>query len=207
MNTQPAIKPFFSLPEALIAETRVTASALVVLILFGFAISTARPEAVNGLLKMFTDSAAEMGLYQTDGGALMATILANNLLSLLLVIAVGLIPFLHLPALSLGLNAMLIGGLAAYYRRSGLGLPAYLAGTLPHGVTELSALTLSCAAGLYLCRATTYASIGRLSARTVARTLSECLRVYTHWIVPLLVISAALEAFVTPLLLDLFLSA
>lgn len=205
MNEQPAIKPFFALPNALWAEVRVTASAFFILVLFGFGISSLRPESVDALLVTFTNAAAEIGLYQTQGGALMATILANNLLSLLVVIAVGLFPIVHLPALSLGLNAMLIGGLAAYYQRSGLGLAAYLAGTIPHGVTELTALVLSCAAGLYLCRATTYATLGHVDARMVARTLGECLRVYTHWVVPLLIISAALEAYVTPLILGYFL--
>ncbi len=205
MSLRASLKSFFSLPQALWEETRVTGAALVVLICVGFAIATFRPEWVEPMLRAFTDAAAEMGLYQASNWNLMAVILANNLLTLLTVIAAGLLPLLHLPALSLGLNALLIGGLGAFYQRSGLGLAAYLAGTLPHGVAELSALALSCAAGLYLCRATTYALLGRVDRKTVSRTLGECLRVYTHWIVPLLIVSAALEAFVTPLIFGQFL--
>lgn len=205
MNSRASFKAFFALPQALWAEARITAGAFAALVVIGFAVATVRPESVEPLLRMFTDVAAEMGIYQVKGGILMATILANNLLSLLMVIAVGLLPFLHFSAFSLGLNALLLGGLAAFYRREGLGLAAYFAGVIPHGITELAAMVLSCAAGLYLCRATTYATLGRVDRRTISRTLGECLRVYTHWIVPLLIVSAALEAFVTPLIFSRFL--
>ena len=205
MNGQTSIKAFFALPPPLWAQIRTTAAAFGLLIAIGFALGTLRPESVDPLLRLFTTAAASAGLYQVNGAALMATILANNLLSLLVIIAVGLVPFLRLSAFSLGLNAMLIGGLAAYYRRSGLGLAAYFAGTLPHAFTELAALILACAAGFYLCRAVGGVVFGDGSSRTVARTLSECLRVYTHWVVPLLIVSAFLEAFVTPLIFGQFL--
>ncbi len=205
MNAPRSVKAFFALPAPLWEETWKTAAAFALLIGIGYSLAAARPESVDPLLRMFTDAAASMGIYQVEGGMLMATILANNLLALLMAISAGLIPVLHLPALSLGLNAMLIGGLAAYYSRSGLGMAAYLAGSLPHGITESAALVLACAAGLYVCRATTYAVMGRVDRKTVARTLSECLRAYTHWIVPLLILSAALEAFVTPLIFGRFL--
>ncbi len=204
MNNR-ALKSYFALPQALWAEVRITAAAFAALLVIGFSVATLRPESIDPLLRMFTDAAADMGVYTVEGSVLMTTILANNLLSLLTVVALGLIPMLHLSALSLGVNALLLGGLAAFYRREGLGLASYFAGTLPHGVTELTALVLSCASGLYLCRATTYAVLGRVDRQTVSRTLNECLRVYTHWIVPLLIVSAALEAFVTPLIFSRFL--
>ena len=116
MSLRASLKSFFSLPQALWEETRVTGAALVVLICVGFAIATFRPEWVEPMLRAFTDAAAEMGLYQASNWNLMAVILANNLLTLLTVIAAGLLPLLHLPALSLGLNALLIGGLGAFYQ-------------------------------------------------------------------------------------------
>jgi uncharacterized membrane protein SpoIIM required for sporulation len=39
----------------------------------------------------------------------------------------------------------------------------------------------------------------------VARVLSESLRCFTRWIVPLTIVSSALEAFVTPLVFSRFL--
>ena len=200
-----SLKAYFALPAPLWEETWKTAVSFLLLIMVGYTLAAMCPESVDPLMRLFTGAAASAGMYQVKGGVLMATILSNNLLTLLVAISVGLIPLLHLSALSLGLNAMIIGALAAYYRRSGLGLAAYLAGTLPHGVTEGAALVLACAAGLYVCRATTYAMLGRVDRRMVARTLGEVLRAYTHWVVPLLVLSAALEAFVTPLIFGRFL--
>ncbi len=206
MKTRAAVRAFFALPRALWEEARITAGAFAVLIAVGFTVATMRPESLDPLLRVLTDATAEAGVYAVDGTVLMTTILANNLLVLLAAIAVGLVPLLHLSALSLGINALFYGGLAAfYYSREDLGLAAFLAGTLPHGLIELSALVLSCAAGLYLCRATTYAVLGHVDARMVGRTLGECLRVYTHWVVPLLILSAFLEAFVTPLIFGEFL--
>ena len=205
MNEQTSLKSFFALPPVLWGMSRTTAAAFGLLVAIGFALGTLRPESVDPLLRMFTSAAASTGFYQVQGAVLMATILANNLLSLLLIIAVGLVPFLRLSAFSLGVNAMLIGGLAAYYRRAGLGLAAFFAGTLPHAFTELTALVLACAAGLYLCRAVSNTVVGNGNAKVVSAILSQCLRVYTHWVVPLLVISAFLEAFVTPLIFNLFL--
>lgn len=205
MNVSRSLKSYFALPAPLWEETWKTGVSFLLLVMAGYAFAAARPESLDPLLRLFTGVAASSGMYQVKGGVLMATILSNNLLALLVAISAGLIPLLHLSALSLGLNAMMIGALASYYRRSGLGLAAYLAGTLPHGVTESAALVLACAAGLYVCRATTYAALGRVNRKTVARTLGECLRAYTHWIVPLLILSAALEAFVTPLIFGRFL--
>ncbi|MBQ9459496.1 MAG: stage II sporulation protein M [Oscillospiraceae bacterium] len=183
----------------------VTAASFLLLIGIGFALAYVRPGSLDPLLVQFTGAAAEIGLYQVTGWHLMLTILSNNFLALLLAIALGMIPFLHLPALVLGFNSLLIGALGAYYLRSGRGLAAYLAGTLPHGIAEGAALVLSCAAGLYVCRATTWSLAGRVDAKTVARVLSEGLRCFTRWVVPLAVLSSLLEAFVTPLLFSRFL--
>lgn len=205
MNEQTTLKSFFALPSVLWGMVRTTAAAFGLLVAIGFVFGTLSPESVDPLLRTFTNAAASAGFYQVSGAPLMATILANNLLSLLLIIAAGLLPFLRLSALSLGVNAMLIGGLAAYYRRAGLGLAAFFAGTLPHAFTELTALVLACSAGFYLCRAVSNTLLGNGNAKAVSTVLSQCLRVYTHWVVPLLVISAFLEAFVTPLIFNRFL--
>ena len=200
-----SLRAYFALPPHLLERVRTTAGAFAVLVALGFTAGMLRPEAVEPLMRIFVNAAASAGLYEVEGVSLMATILSNNLLSLLSAIAMGLVPFVHLPAMELGVNAMLIGGLGAFYVREGLGLPAYLAGTVPHGVFELPALVIACACGLYLCRAVTNTILGKGNARAVATVLSQCLRVYVHYVFPLLTISAFLEAFVTPLLLSRFL--
>ncbi|MFR6395338.1 MAG: stage II sporulation protein M [Oscillospiraceae bacterium] len=69
----------------------------------------------------------------------------------------GLIPFLRLPALTLGTNGAILGLFAGYYMRQNISLLKYLLGILPHGIFELTALILSAAMGLYLCSTVTNA--------------------------------------------------
>lgn len=205
MSEQHPVRAYFALPPRLLSQLHTTAAAFILLILCGFTLSSIRPESVLPLMRLFTQAAAEAGLYEVEGSVLMVTILSNNLLSLLTAAALGLIPFLYFPALELGVNALMIGGLAAFYQKEGPGLAAFFAGTVPHAVFELPALVISCSCGLYLCRVVTNTILGKGNARAVATVLSQCLRVYVHYVFPLLTISAFLEAFVTPLLLSRFL--
>ena len=204
MKNSVLLRDFFLLSPALLLHILRAGAAFLILLLIGFFAGLLRPELTEPMLRLYTGTAADAGLYQVESGALMATILANNLLSALAPIAVGLIPFLYLSAFSLGLNAVIFGALAAYYQTSGLGLPAYLAGTLPHGVAELPALVISCGAGLYLCETVTGRVLGRDSAPPAPQALGEALKAYTHWVAPLLLIASALEAFVTPRIFALF---
>ncbi|MBO4914211.1 MAG: stage II sporulation protein M [Oscillospiraceae bacterium] len=204
MNGRDALKSFYFIPDSLLELIRNTAISFVLLIAIGYALGFMRPGSLDALMTTFTGAAAEIGLYQVSDWQLMLTILSNNLFALLFTIAIGLIPFLHLSALVLGLNALMIGALGVYYVQKGFGIVAYLAGTLPHGIVESIALVMSCAAGLYSCRASTWGILGRIEGKTVAKALGSSLRVFTRWVVPLTVISAALEAYVTPLFLSRF---
>ena len=181
--------------------------AFLALMAIGFAAGLLRPESTFPLMERFSLAAAEAGMYELDSGALMLTLLVTNLLTCLLAIAVGLVPFLRLTALFLGMNALLLGAFAAWYAQSGPGLAAYLAGTAPHGLTELSALTLCCGAGLYLCDCVTLRMLGRESGPTAASALGRCLRLFLRYAAPLLALSALLEAYVTPRLFALFYTA
>lgn len=180
------------------------AIAFPALLVIGFAAGLARPEITDGVLTVFTNNIASAGFYEFDAGTLMAALLLSNMVSALMPIVIGLVPFLRLPAFPLGLNALLMGALAAYYQRSGFGLAAYLAGTLPHGITEIAALACSCGAGLYLCDTLTDRMRGRKEEPSAAQALSECIRVYTRRVVPLLIFSAVIEAYVTPRIFALF---
>lgn len=196
---------FFALPTPLLEQIRVTAGAFLVLVLVGFLVGTARPAALTPLLNIFGDMVEATGLADISGAELAETIFANNLFALLTAICMGFLPYIRLSALELGLNALLLGGFAAHYQRSGIGLSAYLAGTLPHGVTELSALVIACASGLYLCRAVTDRFRRKEDAMPVREALGGCMRAYVRWIAPLLLISALLETFVTPRIFERFL--
>ena len=130
-----------------------TAAAFGVLGLLGFAAGMIFPDMAQQTLQNFAAQVEQLGL--TDDvpqSQMMATLFFNNITASLLSMLYGLIPFLPLSALALGTNALMLGAFAAIYQQQGIGLGVYVLGVLPHGIFELSALILSCALGLLICR-------------------------------------------------------
>ena len=78
-----------------------------------------------------------------------------------------------------------------------------MAGLVPHGIFEIPALLLSLAAGLCLCR-----NINRYircnEKGMMKPLLLDLLRVVGLLVVPLLTLAAVMEAYVTPLAMQLF---
>ena len=157
-----------------------TAAAFGVLVLLGFAAGMIFPDMAQQTLQNFAAQA--------------------SLLSMLY----GLIPFLPLSALALGTNALMLGAFAAIYQQQGIGLGVYVLGVLPHGIFELSALILSCALGLLLCRTGTERILKKSDTPFFRRVL-DCIRVFLTFSVPLLLVAALIETYVTPALLNLVL--
>ena len=182
-----------------------TAAAFGVLTLLGFAVSLARPELAQQTLQNFAAQVEQLGL--TDDvpqSQMMATLFFNNITASLLSMLYGLIPFLPLSALALGTNALMLGAFAAIYQQQGIGLGVYVLGVLPHGIFELSALILSCALGLLICRTGTERILKKSDTPFFRRVL-DCIRVFLTFSVPLLLVAALIETYVTPALLNLVL--
>ena len=128
----------------------------------------------------------------------------NNLRAMVLSVLYGFIPFIYLPALSLGVNALLLGLFAAYFLNNGISMLAYLGGILPHGIFELPALVISLACGIYLCsRINQY--VRKNTRGIMAPTLKNIVRVLALTVLPLLAVAAAVEAYVTPAVMQFFL--
>lgn len=199
------LRACFAIPAPLRDQIRITAAAFIVLAVVGYVGQLLFPDALTPLFDLLSALAVDTGAVEADGGELMVGILVNNLSALFLAMLLGLIPFLRLPAMELGLNATLFGAMGSYYRQNGMSLAAYLAGTLPHGITELSALVLSCAAGLHICRTVTDSLLRRGEKGAAGQAVRDGLLLYARFIVPLLLISAFIEAFLTPALLARFL--
>ena len=125
-------------------------------------------------------------------------LLANNWRAMLMPVLLGFIPFLFLPLLTLAANGGLLGMMAPWLQRNGMGLTVYLAGILPHGILELPALVLSAACGVYLCR-----NMGRILFRSeraepLVELVSNLLRVMLLLVFPMVAAAAVLEVYVTP---------
>ena len=185
-------------------EARRAAIVAPLLALVGFAAAWFFPQLtdhVMGVLEQAIDSAGLSSVTETRDMA--AAIFANNLTAAFSAILWGLVPFAYLAAFPLGFNFFLIGALGAYYVRSGSSLGVYLVGILPHGIFELPALCLSLAAGLCLCQ-----NINRYIRKNekgiMTPLLLNILRVTGLVVIPLLVVAAIMESYVTPAVMQLF---
>ena len=166
------------------------------------------PDITVTVIRAFNEVVADSGIVRDDGSFSALALFGNNLRAMVLSTLYGFIPFLYLPALSMGVNAILLGMVASSVNGQWLLLAA---GILPHGIFELPALVLFCAAGLYLCSRVTARVRGDKEVR-ILRTLSEVstlflyviLRVTGLVVIPLLVVAAIMESYVTPAVMQLF---
>lgn len=182
---------------------RMAAIVFAALIVLTFAAGLLLPRQAEGIVELFAQVMYESGVLDTEGSVQVLALFLNNLRAAALSALYGLIPFLFLPALPLGINAMVIGLFAAYYVQNGMSLLTFLAGVLPHGIFELPALVLGIALGLCLCRGLTD-YVRKNTKGVMVPLFQNLLRVFAFWIVPLLAAAAILETYVTPIILQWF---
>ena len=191
--------------RGLAGEAKRSAVVFFLLVLLAFGLCAALPALRDTLVELAVSSLG--GLAAVDGSGRLSPVLLfqNNLRACGMIMLYGLVPFILLPALSLGLNAMILGVLAAWYLSEGLPLSAYFAALIPHGVFELPAVILAFAVGLYASGQVT----GRIRRREGCRSVTECLRLMGRTLtlvqLPLLAVAALAEAYVTPLIAAAFL--
>lgn len=178
-----------------------TAAAFLVLLVLAYIAGRLFPDIPATVISAFNEDIAGSGIVQEDGSFNVLALFANNLRAMVLGILYGFIPFLYLPALALGVNAAILGMLASLIDGQWLLLAA---GILPHGIFELPALFLSLAAGLCLCK-NINAYIRKNEKGIMKPLLLNILRVTGLVVIPLLVIAAVMETYVTPALMQLFL--
>ena len=177
-----------------------TAVAFLVLVVLSYIAGRLFPEISATILTYFNEVVADSGIVRDDGSFSALALFGNNLRAMMLSTLYGFIPFLYLPALSMGVNAILLGMVASSVNGQWLLLAA---GILPHGIFELPALCLSLAAGLCLCQ-----NINRYIRRNekgiMKPLLLNILRVTGLVVIPLLVVAAIMESYVTPAVMQLF---
>ena len=175
----------------------ITGGAFAALIVLAFAVGLIFPAVPAQVLTLFSQQMADAGVVSESGSISVPALLWNNLRAMVLSVLYGFIPFIYLPALSLGL-------FAAYFLNNGISMLAYLGGILPHGIFELPALVISLACGIYLCsRINQY--VRKNTRDIMAPTLKNIVRVLALTVLPLLAVAAAVEAYVTPAVMQFFL--
>jgi len=185
--------------DGLAWEFKRSAIAFAVLVLLAFGACMAFPALLDRAIQFLLDTMGGMEVLNEDGSLSAPALFLNNFQATAMTMTYGLLPFIQLPAMALGLNAVLLGILAAWYLTNGYSLLAYLAALLPHGVFELPALVFAFAVGLYVC--------GQLTRRCRrdenALSLWNCIILISEALVlvllPLLLAAAVMEAYVTPL--------
>ena len=184
----------------------ITTAAFGALLLVSFFAGFFMPDLASNTVDQFIQQLADLGVEEADGSISAVMLFANNIRAMIVTICYGFIPFIRLPALSLGLNSVLLGLFAAYYVHQGFSLWAYLAGILPHGIFELPALVISLSCGLYLCRCITESIRSKEKKNNiVGETVKQIIRVIAFHVFPLLLAAAFIEAYITPRILNLFL--
>lgn len=178
----------------------ITAGAFVILMVLGFLaglfVDGVADKAVEGFAQMLENSQII-----DDGRINVFRLFLKNLQSVLYTIGMGFIPFILLSAFSLVINSALLGLFAALYVHNGTSLLVYLAGILPHGIFELPAIVLGIACGIYICRIiTNYVRFNKKG--TVGPAVLNVVRVLVLNIVPLLIVAAIVESYVTPVIMS-----
>lgn len=178
-------------------------AAFAVLLVAGFAIGMIMTDLADNFIMFFSQNIANSGIMDNDGKIHLLPLLGSNLRAAILTISYGVIPFIYLPALSLGVNSLLLGFFAAYYVRNGMSMLFYLAAIIPHGIFELPALVLSIALGLYLCKAVSNYAQNNVKG-TVSTAVMNIMRVFLLRAAPLFILASILESYVTPWVITLF---
>ena len=174
-----------------------SAVAFGVLMVLGFVLGYFMEDLAASFVGFFVQQMSGNGVMGQDGTIHLPALLYNNLRASLFTIGYGLIPFLHLPALSLGINSLLMGFMAAYYLTNGMSMLFFFAAIIPHGIFEIPALVYSIAMGLYLCRTiTTY--VRHNTKGIMHKAQYDILRVFALRAVPLFIIASVIETYVTP---------
>lgn len=181
----------------------VVVAAFLLLTIFTTYLFGQNPEIAQNLMTTVVDKF--QGIVK-DGEISFLTLLMNNLQASVLGILIGLIPFLFLPILGIFSNAAVLGLVFASIQTTAVPIwKIVVFGVLPHGVFELTAVFLCYAMGLCVCWNLTKKIIGYKRHQDLKTLLQNCFRTTLLIVVPLLIVAAVIETYVTGQLVATFL--
>lgn len=186
-------------------EVRRSSMAFFILWLIAFAACAFLPELRTALAERMLSALNGLNVTDETGSLSALALFLNNVRASTAIMLYGLIPFVQLTALALGINAMLLGVMASWYLAEGISLPVYFSALLPHGIFEFPALFLAFGMGLYICGQLTRRCRGDRSAHGLWNCLVLASQMLFLVLIPLLAAAALAEAYVTPAVISLFL--
>ena len=114
-------------------------------------------------------------------------------------------PFVFAPIFNCVTNGAVIGiMLSILHATSAGGITEMAVSILPHGVFEITALLLSIAFGLKLCAEVNSAVSAKSSIQDVFQYVSEMARAIVLTVLPLLILAALTESYITPVFIERF---
>lgn len=161
------------------------------------------PDQVDEILAQLGDTFESRGLtFDTSARETMIALFVNNTRVTLFAFLLGMIP-LFIPYVFVVINAAVIGLVAMLVGFAGESVVRVIVlGILPHGITEISAILLGATMGLSLNRYIWKKLRGKETDVTFKALFLAGLKTFVLIAVPLLALSAVIEAYVTPLLLQ-----
>ncbi|RXA19424.1 stage II sporulation protein M [Methanosarcina sp. MSH10X1] len=154
------------------------------------------PSMADALRESF--SSRFESLLTMDPLSIMLAIFLNNAFVSLLFLVLGLALGV-LPVVFIAFNGYLVG-VIAYLVAQERGMLFILLALLPHGILELPMVFLAAGIGLRLGHQVFSALIGKPTQ--IKKEFKDGLVFYFRWILPLLFVAAAIETFITPLILS-----
>ncbi len=157
------------------------------------------PDAMKGLSERFERSTTLIGLGQDISAPF---IFAHNLRAVGLILLAGLVSFSVLGMLVYLVNLSTVGAVLGVFQLLGYSpLTLTLNGLLPHGIFEVPALILASAAMLRIGVVLVTPQMGRSLGEVMLELLADWTKVTVGLVVPLLLIAAVVETYITPVLL------
>lgn len=174
----------------------------------GFVYFMLRPDQEKKALEFVLQALKDINL-QGSPLVLALTLFYHNARASVVAVAAGIVPFLFLPILDPLLNGGVLGLLVSVTKHQGLDVPRLvLTQILPHGVFELTAVLYATSLGLYLSAGVAKRAVAAWNKRTnkppagVAAEPESLTRnvgrSFVLVVLPLLLIAAFIEGFITP---------
>lgn len=160
---------------------------------------TARPDIAEMLSEQFEQAVEQSGAVDEEAGTIrLIPLFVQNFRATALMTLLGFVPFLFIPVLPILSNGVFLGATTASLAARGVSVwRMLLLGVLPHGIFELPALALGAAAGICICNNLVRSIMKSGEAYPAKELALGIFKVYLCYILPLLVLAALTETYVS----------
>jgi len=160
------------------------------------------PDKMRSKFSMLRNYTQEHDLAEKGGVKRCAKLFLNNLLASIQVTISGFVPFLFLPIVTVITSSMPAGLLIAANEALGMqgNFSFLLQKLVPHGIFEFVAMLYASSIGIYVTKQMSRKLISRYRLITLSfgNLCKQAARSFFFFVVPLLLIAAVVQTFVTP---------